>query len=98
GVVSAPYSTTLQSTGGAAPIRWSIATGVLPSGLALDGASGTIAGVPAEWGTFTFAVQASDASTPSLTDTKSLTLSVAPTALAVTTVSLGSAVYQQPYQ
>ena len=44
GQVGVPYAVTAQATGGVAPYTWS-ASG-LPAGLAIDGASGQIAGTP----------------------------------------------------
>lgn len=54
------YSQTLAVTGGTAPYTWSIVTGALPTGLTLDGASGTIGGTPKAAGNFTITFQAMD--------------------------------------
>jgi hypothetical protein len=40
------YSATLASTGGQGALTWSVVSGSLPSGLALDAVTGIIAGVP----------------------------------------------------
>src|SRR5215470_18454503 len=69
GVVSTPYSATLQASGGAPPITWSWvaqAGSSLPPGLVLA-PSGSISGTPTTTGTFNVTVTASDSSTPSLT-------------------------------
>jgi hypothetical protein len=55
------YSATLQATGGAGALTWSVASGALPTGLSLSN-SGTIAGDPTVSGTSTFTVQATDSS------------------------------------
>ncbi|MDX1944086.1 MAG: Ig domain-containing protein [Pirellulaceae bacterium] len=39
-----PYEAPLIASGGAPPIRWSLVSGTLPAGLALDGQTGLIAG------------------------------------------------------
>jgi len=53
------YQSTLQATGGTGLTTWTLASGSLPAGLTLD--NGVISGTPTAVGTFTFAVQASDA-------------------------------------
>ena len=83
------YSAALASTGGTAPISWSISSGVLPSGLTLNSASGIVAGtVAANATTQTFTVAATDAI--GVPGTKSLTIVVNP-APAVTTTGLAPA-------
>lgn len=74
-----PYSQTLATSGGLAPVAWSLAagSGPLPAGLALS-SNGTISGTPSAFGTFTFTVQAADAGLPQQTTTKTFTLTVAP--------------------
>ena len=57
GTVGTAYSQTLTATGDA-PITWSIESGSLPDGLTLSG--NTISGTPADAGTFTFTVKASN--------------------------------------
>jgi len=58
--LNAPYSQTLVAAGGSPPYSWSIASGSLPPGLALN-SSGLISGTPTTPGAFTFNVQLSDA-------------------------------------
>ena len=79
------YSSTLAAAGGTPPYTWSITSGTLPAGLSLDPSSGVISGTPTSTGTSSFIAQVTD--TNSLTDTKSLSLTVVapPT---VTTASL----------
>ena len=45
GEVAVPYSQTLQATGGALPLTWSLDSGTLPAGLTLS-SSGAISGTP----------------------------------------------------
>ncbi len=56
-----PYQTTLQATGGEAPLSWSISSGGLPAGMTLDQATGVMGGVAsapaAEW---SFTVRVTD--------------------------------------
>ena len=46
GSVATPYSTSVQATGGVQPYTWSVNSGQLPAGLALNPASGEITGTP----------------------------------------------------
>ena len=59
--IRAPYNEPLRATGGLPPYTWSIGSGNLPDGLALDSATGTISGTPTATGTFNFKVKTSDA-------------------------------------
>lgn len=56
-----PYTVTLQTQGGVAPVTWSLISGSLPAGLTLSPA-GVISGTPVVVGTFIFTVEATDAS------------------------------------
>ena len=55
-----PYSQTLIAQGGLVPYTWSIASGSLPTGLSLDGATGVISGTPTMDGIFNFTVRVVD--------------------------------------
>ena len=54
-----PYSDTLAATSDT-PVRWSVTSGSLPSGLTLDEVSGVISGTPVTAGTVTFTVTATN--------------------------------------
>jgi len=69
----AAYSQTLSAAGGTAPYRWAITVGSLPAGLTFN-AAGQITGTPSTGGSFSFIVQATDASGE--TATKAFTLIV----------------------
>jgi hypothetical protein len=88
GTVGTAYSQQLQSSGGTAPIMWSVTLGTLPAGLTLNGGTGVISGTPTTPGTFNFTVQAADTSTPQQTATKALSIIVNPAPLAITTTTL----------
>jgi hypothetical protein len=85
GTVSAAYSAALSATGGTTPYTWSIASGSLPGGLALNAASGAITGTPTNVGTFTFTAQVSDTGSPQQTASNalSITISSAPTTVTI---------------
>ena len=89
------YSQTLTSTGGTAPITWSISSGSLPTGLVLNASTGVINGtVGASATTQTFTVKATDANSISGTKSLTITVNVAPT---VTTTTLPAATQTGAY-
>jgi len=55
--VGAPYSTSLNATGGAPPYAWSITANGLPAGLSLSPTNGLISGTPTASGTTNFTVR-----------------------------------------
>jgi FG-GAP-like repeat/Putative Ig domain/FG-GAP repeat len=71
GTAGSPYSQTIAITGGTAPFQWSIydgpiltgyaVGGSIPDGLTLDLSSGTISGMPASGGTWSFEATVTDA-------------------------------------
>ena len=61
GAAGTAYAQTLQATGGTQPYAWSITVGSLPAGLALNGSSGAISGIPLAVGGSNFTVQVTDA-------------------------------------
>ena len=60
GGLGVAYSQTVTQTGGAAPVAFSVSSGALPDGLALDSATGAITGTPTAAGTFNFTITATD--------------------------------------
>ena len=86
---NANYSVTLEATGGAGTLTWSLASGTLPTGLSLS-SSGAITGDPTASGASTFTVQVADssaASCGSATAQAPLSLTVV-TAVSITTTAL----------
>ena len=90
-LVGEPYAGgPLASTGGNAPVTWSVSKGKLPTGLSLDSGTGALTGTPTKAGVTAFSVTATDSSTPKPETSKvALTIAVNPS-LAVTTKSLPS--------
>jgi len=95
GVVSAAYTATLQSSGGAGTITWSVSSGTLPAGLALSG-SGTITGTPTTAGTSSFTIQAKDSGTPQQSVQQALSIAVY-AGLTITTTSLPNGTVNSTY-
>jgi hypothetical protein len=77
GTVNSPYSQTLAAAGGTAPYTWSLATGVLPSGLALDATTGAITGTPTAAGTVSFTVKVTDSKAATASAARSITIGAA---------------------
>lgn len=86
--MNTPYTATLTSSGGTAPITWSVTTGALPAGLTLNTSTGVISGTPTTLGKADFTVQATDHSTPPATPQKALSITVVANPLVITTTSL----------
>ena len=61
GTVFQPYSNKIFVTGGGtAPYHFSVASGALPPGVSLDGATGALSGTPAIPGTYSFQIGVTD--------------------------------------
>ena len=59
GLVDAPYAQTIAASGGSGSYAFALAHGTLPAGLTLS-SSGLLSGTPAQTGSFTFGVTATD--------------------------------------
>jgi hypothetical protein len=60
GTVGQAYSRQIQTSGGIAPISYSIVSGALPTGLSLNSSTGMISGTPSASGNYSFTVRATD--------------------------------------
>jgi sugar lactone lactonase YvrE len=80
------YTINCTAAGGVAPFTWSIASGTLPNGLALNSSTGVITGTPTTVGLYSFTVQAVDSNSPAQTGTLNLAFSVG----APQTISFGA--------
>ncbi len=93
GSVGLAYSTLLAATGGTAPYQWSVTTGVLPAGLALNATSGSISGTPSTAANSPITVEVTDSSSPQKTSSRNFSLvisSAAPPAGAVVVTNFGA--------
>ncbi|MHC4714186.1 MAG: putative Ig domain-containing protein, partial [Planctomycetota bacterium] len=90
GVIDAPYSQTLQATGGLTPYSWAVVVGSLPAGLSLNSSTGEISGTPTATGTSNFTVEVTDSQGTPDTDQQALSITIisAPDPLEITTTSL----------
>ena len=87
GTVGQAYSAMLGATGGTTPYSWSITSGTLPGGLALNASTGTISGTPtAASGQVDSTFQVTDSSSPKQTNDAVLSITVSSQALTPTTV------------
>ena len=79
-VLNTAYSATLTASGGVAPYTFTLAGGTtLPAGLTLS-STGAITGTPTKAGSTIFSVDVTDSSTPALSKTGSLSITVDATA------------------
>jgi Putative Ig domain len=87
GQTGAAYSATLAAAGGVSPYTWSLTRGSLPAGLNLNASTGVITGTPsAAVASTALTFKVSDSSSPALTQTANLTLTISstPTVASVT--------------
>ncbi|WP_263408473.1 beta strand repeat-containing protein [Terriglobus tenax] len=91
GTVGAAYNGTISVSGGTSPYTCALANGSVPAGLTLAGCS--LRGTPTAAGNTTFAIRASDASSPANSTTAPVTLSIAaaPVTLTLTAPPAGTA-------
>lgn len=68
------YSQTLQTTGGVAPLTFSVDSGSLPTGVTLNTGTGVLSGTPSATGVFNFVIEVVDDDASS--DTQAYTLNV----------------------
>lgn len=96
GVVGTAYSQQLRAAGGSGTAAWSIASGRLPAGLSLAGATGVISGTPTTAETATFTARAT---LGSATIERSFTIVISPPTLAILGASrLPDGGLKLPYQ
>src|SRR5467141_64771 len=91
----AAYQASLSASGGTTPYSWSLVSGSLPSGLALNANSGAISGTASASGTSAFSAKVTDAAGKSAQ--QSLSLVVSNGALMVANAELPEGQVGQPY-
>src|SRR4029079_17529833 len=94
-----PYTQPVSSSGGTAPVAWSIAAGALPAGLSLNGTTGVISGTPVGIGPANFTIRATD--TAGATATHAFGITISPGMLIVTNALPGGtkdAPYSQQFK
>ena len=74
--VAQPYTQTLSASGGLGPYTWIQSGGTLPTGLTLR-STGTVSGIPAAAGPFSFSVQVTDTAGATLIGTVSINVKAA---------------------
>jgi len=90
GTVGQVYRATLTATGGTPPYAWSLTSGHLPAGVALDPSTGRISGSPTVSGHFSLRVRVNDAAGNSAVVSRSLTVA-APASIRLTAPIVGIA-------
>ncbi len=94
GEVGEPYAATPTTTGGTAPLTWSVTGGSLPAGLTLHPSSGAVNGTPTASGPFSFTLTVTDAHAMVATQLESFSIATAPT---ITSVALAGGEVTVPY-
>ena len=94
GTLGVPYSQTLTATGAQGTVTWSVVSGALPAGLALNAATGVISGPPTAPGIANFTIRAADG--VSLPNDRALSINIV-AALAITTSSLADGITGTAY-
>ena len=74
-IANTPYDAALSATGGVPPYQWAISAGALPVGIALQSATGALAGTTTQTGEYSFTAKVSDSASNSAT--QSFTVAVA---------------------
>jgi len=97
GSLGRPYAAQLTAAGGRVPYRWSVVSGRLPSGVALDSPTGRLAGTPAEDGYFPVTVQATGSGSAPGADLRSLVVVVAPPVIFADGIPIAPAVRGEAY-
>ena len=87
GTVGTPYNGTIPVSGGTAPYTCKLNAGTLQAGLTL-GTNCVITGTPTAPGSVVVTVQATDAKNPATVSTGSVTVTINPSALAISTGTL----------
>jgi hypothetical protein len=90
-------ATQLAATGGTAPYTWSVSSGALPAGLALNSSSGAITGTPTAAGASTFTVTVTDAAGLTASAQFSITITAQTTAVVISNSSLPNGQLTVPY-
>ena len=92
--VSVPYSQTLTAVGGIPPYTWSVSSGALPAGLALNPSTGVISGTTLTAGSYAFTPKVTDSENPPVSQTlpQPLSIAVVPTIIGLQIVPQPSVV------
>lgn len=98
GQIGSPYSAFVGATGGTTPYKWSLSSGTLPAGLALNAATGAISGTPTAAVTGAALIfLVTDASSPMQSTSMELPLTISPLPLIITSSALPGGLLNAPY-
>ena len=98
--VASAYSQTISGAGGTAPYTgFTVSSGALPAGLALNSATGVLSGTPTAGGSFNFTVTTTDSTTGAgpYSGSRAYTLTVAAPTVLVAPASLPAGTQTQAY-
>jgi hypothetical protein len=78
GAVHVSQNTSCATSGGLAPVTFTLIAGALPPGLSLNSSSGAFTGTPTTVGTYSFSVRVTDSESPAQTATGTFTFTIFP--------------------
>jgi hypothetical protein len=94
-MVGQPYSAAFTAIGNVGGVAWTVTSGKLPAGLALDSTNGTLGGQPTAWGIFAALIQGADSL--GRVESAPITIVVSPKPLTISTTTLAAASFKTSY-
>ncbi len=95
--VGQAYSQSNAASGGTAPYTYSVSAGAVPAGVTLNASTGAVSGTPTAAGAFSYAIKATDSGSPAQTATQTVSGTIAPATLTLTSTASATTQVGQSY-